>query len=61
MYSPKIKPELIPILYTIAKEAKKPMTVVVSEIIEDYIDSKTDKIVVNVEVVSKKKVNVSKN
>ena len=37
MYSPKIKPELIPQLYWLAKAVKKPMTVVVSAIIEDYL------------------------
>ncbi|OGU39019.1 MAG: hypothetical protein A2X61_00785 [Ignavibacteria bacterium GWB2_35_12] len=39
MYSPKIKPELIPKLYLIAKEHKKPMTKLVSNIIEEYINN----------------------
>ncbi|MBI5325608.1 MAG: hypothetical protein HZB41_10130 [Ignavibacteriae bacterium] len=39
MYSPKIKPELIPKLYLIAKEHKKPMTKFVSSIIEEYINN----------------------
>lgn len=33
MYSPKIKTDLIPILYCLAKEKEKPMTHIVDEII----------------------------
>ena len=33
MYSPKIKPDLIPHLYRLAKEKKKPMTRIVDEIL----------------------------
>lgn len=33
MYSPKIREEFIPALYQLGKELKKPMTVVVNEII----------------------------
>ena len=39
MYSPKIKPELIPKLYLIAKESKQPMTKVVSNILEEYLNN----------------------
>ena len=39
MYSPKIKPELIPKLYIIAKECKKPMTKLVSGILEEYLNN----------------------
>ena len=37
MYSPKIKPDLIHELYVLAKRKGKPMTKIVSEIIEDYL------------------------
>ncbi len=33
MYSPKIKPQFIPALYRLAKDRKKPMTVIVNEMI----------------------------
>lgn len=36
MYSPKISPELIPLIYKKAKEKKKPMTKVVNEIIASW-------------------------
>ena len=39
MYSPKIKKEYIPTLYRLSKSKGKPMTVVVNEVIEDYIKS----------------------
>lgn len=42
MYSPKIKEDLIPILYKIGKEEKKPMTKVVDEILREYLDGKRD-------------------
>ena len=38
MYSPKIKQELIPKLYRIGKECKKPMTVIVDEFLKVAID-----------------------
>lgn len=34
MYSPKIREELIPRLYRIGKESKKPMTVIVDEFLK---------------------------
>lgn len=34
MYSPKINENLIPVIYRLAKEQKKPMTKLVNEIIE---------------------------
>lgn len=37
MYSPKIKEDLIPILYRIGKEEKKPMTKVVDDILREYV------------------------
>ncbi len=33
MYSPKIKPQFIPVLYRLAKDRKKPMTVIVNDMI----------------------------
>lgn len=38
MYSPKIYPELIPLLYREAKERQIPMTRLASGIIKDYFD-----------------------
>ncbi len=35
MYSPKIKEELIPVIYQISKAQRKPMTRVVNEFIEE--------------------------
>jgi hypothetical protein len=37
MYSPRIKPELIPQLYAIRKQTSKPMTKVVDSMIRDGI------------------------
>ena len=37
MYSPKISPEFIPILYKIGKVQGKPMTVVVREALAHYL------------------------
>jgi len=37
MYSPKIKEDLVPVLYQIAKINKIPMTRLVNEIIEKYL------------------------
>jgi len=37
VYSPKIRENLIPVLYRLAKVKKIPMTVLVNEIIEDYL------------------------
>lgn len=37
MYSPKVKEELIPTLYQLAKKEKKPMTVLVNELIEESL------------------------
>ncbi len=38
MYSPKISEELVPALYWIAKEEKKPMTRLVNDIIKSAIE-----------------------
>jgi len=38
MYSPKIKEELIPVLYRLAREMKIPMTRLVSSLIENAIE-----------------------
>ena len=38
MYSPKIKEELIPVLYRLAKEMKIPMTRLVSSLIEKSLE-----------------------
>ena len=37
MYSPKIREDLIPILYHLGKEQGKPMTKVVDDILRDYL------------------------
>jgi len=37
MYSPKISPELIPLLYITAKSNKKPMTKIVDSILRGYL------------------------
>lgn len=37
MYSPKISPDLIPILYVTAKSNKKPMTKIVDSILREYL------------------------
>ena len=37
MYSPKISEDLIPELYKISKDIKKPMTKVVDEILRSYV------------------------
>ena len=42
MYSPKISEELIPIIYTKAKESKKPMTVYVNDIIREHLSEKVE-------------------
>ena len=41
MYSPKISPSLIPIIYKKAKEEKKPMTKIVNDIIREKLDEKS--------------------
>jgi len=38
MYSPKIREDLIPHLYLLAKAQKRPMTQVVNEAIKRYLD-----------------------
>lgn len=38
MYSPKIKEDLIPLLYKLAREKKKPMTKVVDEILRSNLN-----------------------
>lgn len=38
MYSPKIREDLIPHLYLLAKAQKRPMTHVVNEAIKRYLD-----------------------
>lgn len=40
MYSPKISPSLIPLIYKKAKEQKKPMTKIVNEIISSWFLAK---------------------
>jgi len=42
MYSPKISEELIPIIYTKAKETKKPMTKYVNEILRSHLVEKVE-------------------
>ena len=42
MYSPKISPSLIPIIYKKAKEEKKPMTIIVNDIIRDKLNEKSE-------------------
>lgn len=37
MYSPKISPDLIPILYVTAKSNKKPMTKIVDSILREHL------------------------
>ncbi len=37
MYSPKIAPEFIPILYKIGKVRNKPMTIIVQEALDQYL------------------------
>ena len=37
MYSPKIKPDLIPMLYILGKEQGKPMTQIVDDILREYL------------------------
>jgi hypothetical protein len=39
MYSPKIKEELIPVLYRLAKEMEIPMTRLVNSLIEKSLDA----------------------
>jgi len=38
MYSPKIAEDLIPKIYVRAKREKKPMTILVSEILEKHLE-----------------------
>lgn len=38
MYSPKVKEELIPILYKLGKIKNRPMTKLVNEAIEEYLE-----------------------
>ena len=42
MYSPKIKEDLIPIIYTKAKEKKIPMTKLVNDILRDKLKDTGD-------------------
>ena len=42
MYSPKIKEDLIPTLYQLAKTQEKPMTQVVDEILRDALEDNTN-------------------
>jgi hypothetical protein len=44
MYSPKIDELLIPIIYTKSKEAKKPMTKIVNEILRDKLIEKREEV-----------------
>jgi EAL domain-containing protein (putative c-di-GMP-specific phosphodiesterase class I) len=41
MYSPRIREDLIPYLYRLRKERGIPMTRLVNEIIEDYLQTQT--------------------
>lgn len=43
MYSPKIKPDLIPMLYLLAKQEKKPMTKIVDEILRKALRKKKNR------------------
>jgi len=47
MYSPKIREDLIPILYQLGKEQGKPMTKVVDEILRGYLILKQEYSVLN--------------
>ena len=38
MYSPKIKSDFIPVLYHLGKKVKKPMTKLVNEAIQQYLE-----------------------
>jgi len=42
LYSPQIDPQLIPIIYKKAKEAKKPITKVVNEILHSHLVEKVE-------------------
>lgn len=42
MYSPRLDPLLIPIIYKKAKEAKKPMTKYVNEILRSHLAEKVE-------------------
>ena len=42
MYSPKIREDLIPILYRLSKEHGKPMTRVVDDILRGYLTLQND-------------------
>lgn len=42
MYSPEIAKDLIPILYRLGKEKKKPMTVIVDEILRPALKQEQD-------------------
>lgn len=44
MYSPKIKKDLIPVLYKIAKQERKPMTVLVDEMLRAEIAKRNGRI-----------------
>ena len=44
MYSPKIKKDLIPILYKIAKQEMKPMTALVDEMLREEIAKRNGQI-----------------
>ena len=47
MYSPKISEDLIPFIYKLAKNEKKPMTQVVDEILRKKIDTQKEQGVEN--------------
>jgi hypothetical protein len=49
MYSPKISEKLIPIIYTKSKEAKKPMTKYVNEILRSHLVEKVEDKPINTE------------
>lgn len=45
MYSPKFSEDLIPILYTTAKNNKKPMTKIVDSILREYLILKKQELI----------------
>lgn len=47
MYNPRIDEELIPRLYIVAKQLKKPMTTLVNEILADALVQYEDQLIAN--------------
>ena len=55
MYSPKLKEDLIPILYKLAKQEGKPMTILIDEMIRAKIAKRNGQVdTINDETVSEK-------